>query len=156
MSKFNFTLEKNAFAQLVAIDAKGTRHEGVSPVRAFPLTSPRENISLVGTDGHEVAWIASLDDLDASQRAVLDEAMASRDFVPVISRIVGVSTYSTPSTWDVETDKGSTSFVLKGEDDIRRLQDGSLLIGASHGVQFAIANRAALDRPSRKILERFL
>lgn len=156
MSAFNFTLEKNAFAQLVAIDAKGVRHEGVSPVRAFPLTSPRENISLVGTDGHEVAWIVSLDDLDLSQRAILEDVMSSRDFVPVISRIVDVSTFSTPSTWNVETDRGPTSFVLKGEDDIRRLQDGSLLIGASHGVQFAIADRSALDRPSRKILERFL
>lgn len=156
MSAINFTLEMNAFAQLVAIDAKGVRHDGVSPVRAFPLTSPRGNISLVGTDGHEVAWIASLDDMDASQRAILDEVMSSRDFVPAISRIVSVSTFSTPSTWEVETDRGPTSFVLKGEDDIRRLQDGSLLIGASHGVQFAIANRTALDRASKKLLERFL
>ena len=54
-------------------------------------------------------------------RGLLEEELALRDFVPEITRIHSVSSFGTPSTWEVETDRGATSFVLKGEEDIRRL-----------------------------------
>jgi hypothetical protein len=46
--------------------------------------------------------------------------------------------------------------VLKVEEDIRRLGGGALLIGSAHGVQFLVRDRHALDRQSRRLLERFL
>ena len=67
-----------------------------------------------------------------------------------------MSTFSTPSVWQVDTDRGLTSFVLKGEEDIRRLKDGALWISDSHGIQFVVRDRRALDRRSRRLLERFL
>ena len=69
---------------------------------------------------------------------------------------MSVSSFGTPSTWTVETDRGDTTFVLKGEEDIRRLKGGELLIAASEGVQYRIADMAALDKASRRLLERFL
>jgi hypothetical protein len=41
--------------------------------------------------------------------------------MPVITRIVSVASFATPSTWQVETDRGTATLVLKGEEDIRRL-----------------------------------
>ena len=67
-----------------------------------------------------------------------------------------MSSFGTPSTWTVETDRGNTSFVLKGEEDIRRLKGNALLIAASEGVQYRIADMTALDKASRRLLERFL
>ena len=67
-----------------------------------------------------------------------------------------VSTFSTPSTWTVETDRGPTQFVLKGEEDIRRVGRAMLLIADSQGLQFVVRDLAALDRHSRRLLERFL
>jgi len=46
--------------------------------------------------------------------------------------------------------------VLKGEEDIRRLKNGALWIADSHGIQFVLHDRKALDRRSRRLLERFL
>jgi hypothetical protein len=46
--------------------------------------------------------------------------------------------------------------VLKGEEDIRRLKSGELLIAASEGVQYRIADMSVLDKASRRLLERFL
>ncbi len=37
-----------------------------------------------------------------------------------------------------------------------QLADGKLLITSSHGLQFLVPDRFALDRHSRKLLERFL
>jgi hypothetical protein len=45
--------------------------------------------------------------------------------------------------------------VLKAEEDIRRLPGGQLLIASATGVQF-VAERFALDKASRRLLERFL
>ena len=36
------------------------------------------------------------------------------------------------------------------------LVGGALLIASSHGLQFRVADPKTLDRPSRKLLERFL
>lgn len=152
----DYRLERNAFGRLVLMDAAGERHEGVVPVRAFPMAAPLEGVSLVSTEGHELAWIEHLDQLPADLRALLDEELTSREFEPEITRIKTVSTFSTPSLWEVETDRGDTSFVLKGEEDIRRLAGPALLVASGQGVQFLIRDRMALDRHSRRILERFL
>jgi hypothetical protein len=149
-------LERDAFGRLVLVDPQGARHEGVVPVRAFPLTAPDDGISLVGGDGRELVWIDRLDTLPADIRALLDEELAARDFAPTLLKLSKVSSFGVPSTWQVSTDRGETSFVLKAEEDIRRLEGGALLIASAHGVQFRIPDVKALDRGSRKLLERFL
>jgi hypothetical protein len=76
--------------------------------------------------------------------------------MPEIRSIRSVSTFATPSNWAVETDRGDAIFILKGEEDIRRVAGGTLLIADSHGVQFLVRDQYALDRASRRILDRFL
>lgn len=155
-SQAMFALERDAFGTLIYTAASGQRHAGVVPVRAFPIDAPDEGVSIVGTDGHELLWIERLSALPAALRAVLDAEFASREFMPEVQRIVSVSTFATPSTWQVDADRGPTQFVLKSEDDIRRLGPGRLLIACSHGVSFFVRDRFALDRASQRLLERFL
>jgi hypothetical protein len=156
MSLFDFQLTRNAFGRLVLTTADGVVHEGVLPVRAFPIAAPDHGIALVSTDGRELAWIDRLSDVPESVRMLLQEEIASREFMPEISRLRQVSSFATPSTWQVETDRGHTSFVLKGEEDIRRLGHTTLLIADSHGIQFLIRDIQALDHGSRRLLDRFL
>jgi hypothetical protein len=156
MTTSPFQLSRDAHGRLRLTTADGGVHEGVLPVRAFPLAAPTEGIALMGTDGHELAWIERLGDLAEATRRLVEEELASREFVPEIRRLRHVSTFATPSTWDVETDRGETRFILKGEEDIRRLGADSLLIADSHGIQFLIRDLQALDRQSRKLLDRFL
>ena len=75
--------------------------------------------------------------------------------MPAIQAILNVSGFTTPCTWRVRTDRGETSFVLRGDEDIRRLNGNTLLITDSHGIHFLIRNTEALSRDSRKILDRF-
>lgn len=149
-------LTRNPFGRLVFTDANGVPHAGVVPVRAHPISAPDEGVSLVGTDGHELAWIPLLSALPDAPRQLLTEELASRDFLPTIQRIKTVSTFSTPSRWEVATDRGDASFILKTEEDIRRLPDGRLLVASSHGLQFVVQDRLGLDKGSRRFLERFL
>lgn len=149
-------LARNAMGRLVLTDAEGVDHVGVVPVRAFPIAAPDEGVSLVGPDGHELVWVPRLSALAAPERQLIEEELAVREFTPVIQRIEAVSTFATPSVWTVGTDRGVTQFVLKSEDDIRRLERGALMITSGHGVAFVVRDRFALDAHSRKLLDRFL
>lgn len=152
----DFQLIRNAFGSLVFTGPAGEVHEGVVPVHAFPIAAPAEGISLVTADGRELAWIERLADLPEAILTLLEEELASREFMPEISAIRSVSSFATPSAWQVETNRGATIFILKGEDDIRRLAGSTLLIADSNGIQFLIRDIHSLDQVSRKLLDRFL
>jgi len=156
MPPLNIQVERDAYGHLVVITNDSQRHVAVTPVRAFPIAAPDEGLSLVSADGHEIAWIDSLGDLPEAARTLIEAELASREFVPEIARIVAVSSFACPSTWQLETDRGASELILKGEEDIRRLSATRLLIADSHGVQFLVRDMTALDRNSRKLLDRFL
>ena len=151
-----FELRRDAFGRLVLTDAQGAEHVGVVAVRAFPISAPEIGISVVDVDGHELAWVPRLDEMDDARRTLLTEALEQREFVPELRRVHGVSSFATPSTWDVDTDRGRTQFVLKGEEDIRRLGHGLLIVNDAHGVQYLIRDLHRMDAASRKLLDRFL
>ncbi|MBZ0132453.1 MAG: DUF1854 domain-containing protein [Rhodocyclaceae bacterium] len=151
-----FELTRNAFGRLVLTTAAGDVTEGVVPVRAFPIAAPAEGIALVGPDGHEAGWIERLDALPAALRQLVEEELGRREFMPEIRRIRNVSSFATPSTWQVDTDRGETSLVLWGEEFIRRLGKSGLLIEDSHGIHFLVRDINDLDTASRKLLDRFL
>jgi hypothetical protein len=154
--QLDFSLQRDAHGRLVLRLADGSEHVGVQPVRAFPLSQPGGPLSLVGTDGREVLWVERPAELANDARSLIHEDLARREFAPVIERLIEVSTFSTPSTWTVRTDRGDTQLVLKGEEDIRRLGGAALLVTDSHGVGYRIPDERALDRRSRRLLERFL
>lgn len=151
-----FGLTRNPFGRLVLTLPDGTVYEGVVPVRAFPIQSPEAGIALVHTDGHEVAWLDALTQATEPVQILIREELASREFMPEITNIVSVTSFSTPCTWQVQTDRGDTRFVLRGDEDIRRVGPTLLLITDSHGIQFLIRDPAQLSKDSRKILDRFL
>lgn len=154
--KTPYRLSRDAFGRLVYTGTDGEAQVGIVPARAFPITAPDHGLALIDPNGHELAWIDRLDDVPRDMRELVEAELASREFMPEISRIQDVSNYATPSTWYVETDRGKTAFILKGEEYIRRLTPPALLITDSHGIHFLIRDRYALDHHSRRILDRFL
>lgn len=156
-SQTDIELRRDAHGQWVCRVDGAPEQVGVQVVRGFPLSAPEEALSIVGTDGHELVHIGRLADLPAALQQAVREALAEREFMPVIERIRSVSTFATPSTWLVDTNRGTTELVLKVEEDIRRLPGARrLLITSAHGVVFEVADRNRLDRGSRRLLERFL
>jgi len=156
MTTAPFQLTRDPHGRLLLTAPDGSVHAGVQPVRAFPLAAPAEGIALMGTDGHELVWIDRLNDLPEATRSLVEAELASREFMPEIHRLRQVSTFATPSIWTVETDRGETRFILKGEEDIRRHGAAALLISDSHGVQYLIRDLSKLDKTSRRLLDRFM
>lgn len=151
-----FDLQRDAFGRWVLQLPDGTRHVPVTALRAYPVSAPDEGVALMDADGHEIFWIDALDQLVPALRSQVIQALNEREFLPEILQLTDVSSFATPSTWSVLTDRGSTQFLLKGEEDIRRLTGTVLLINDANGVQFMIRDLAAMDKHSRKLLDRFL
>lgn len=149
------TLERDALGRLVLVDAAGTHHIGVYPVRAFPITAPGGGISIMDLSGKELCWFDGISAIPADELAFIEQELAAREFMPLIEKITAVSTFATPSIWDIETDRGPTRIRLKGEDDIRRIAGNTLLISDSNGLQFLIKDSTQLDKLSKKLLDRF-
>ena len=148
-------LERDSLGRLIFIDASGTPHIGVYPVRAFPITAPGAGISIMDQSGKELCWFDHVGAIPEAELGLIEEEMAAREFMPVIEKITKVSTFATPSLWDIETDRGPTRIRLKAEEDIRRIAGNTLLIADSNGLQFLIKDATQLDKVSKKLLDRF-
>ncbi|MBU3620945.1 DUF1854 domain-containing protein [Polynucleobacter sp. CS-Odin-A6] len=148
-------LERDSLGRLVLIDASGNRHVGVYPVRAFPITAPGAGISIMDQSGKELCWFNGVGAIPEAELGLIEAEMASREFMPIIEKITKVSTFATPSIWDIETDRGPTRIRLKAEEDIRRIAGNTLLIADSNGLQFLIKDATHLDKVSKKLLDRF-
>ena len=153
----DFQLVRTPFGELVWTGPQGQQVIGVVPVRAFPIQAPQDGISLVDPEGHEVAWFPRLDAIPQPARGLMEEELARREFMPVVQRVVSVSGFSTPCTWTVDTDRGRTEFVLRGDEDIRRIGSAqALLIADAHGINYLVPDQLALDAYSKRVLDRFL
>ena len=149
-------LEVDPWGRLVLKTPDGRTFNGVEPVRAFPMTDPDHWVSFCDDRGHEVLSLRSLDGLAPEVLDLLRAELDQREFIPTIRRIVRVHGESTPSDWEVETDRGPTRFTLDGEDDVRLLGPRRVLITDARKLRYQIPDVNALDGPSRRNLERFL
>ena len=151
-----FALSYDPWGRLVLTDADGRQHLGVELVRAFPFSDPRHGLAICDTQGRELVWIDNLDDLPAPLIEQIEEELSRREFVPVIHRVLRVSAPVEPSEWEIETDRGVTSFVLNSEDDVNELSENRALITDANGIRYLIPDIEQLDAHSRRLLERYL
>ena len=151
----SISLHRNAAGRLVYTDDRGHLHVGVEPVRSFPISEPERLISLLGSDGEEVASIADLAELPSEVAQLVRQELADREFLPRIERIVRVKRHKEPHEWDVVTDRGRVQFLLR-DDDIRRLGPTRAILVDMHGVRFYIPDSRQLDAKSRRILSQYL
>lgn len=151
-----FAFHHDAWGRLVLIDAGGRQHLGVDVVRAFPLSDPRHGIAICDPQGRELIWLDDLDALPPDLARQIEEELSKSEFVPILRRIVRVSAPVEPSEWEVETDRGCTSFILGSEDDVHELDGRRALLTDTHGIRYLIPDLEQLDANSRRLLERYL
>ena len=149
-------LQIDPFGRLRYHGPQGVECADAVPIRAYPISDPDHWIILCDPDGRELCCIEDPTGLAPEVRAVLDAELARREFTPCIQRVLAVSSYLEPAEWEVETDRGHTRFVLKSEDDVRRLGPHRALIQDAQGQRFLVADTRALDPFSRRAVDRYL
>ena len=151
-----FRLKRDQWDRLVLIDEAGHEYAGVEAIRAFPISDPGHAISLCDAEGRELVHVEALANLPKEVQAVIDEELARREFVPVITKILNDPPDTEPTEWSVDTDRGPTSFQLDSEDDVHRNDRNQVTIVDTHGIRYLIPNPRKLDAFSRRVLDRFL
>ncbi len=150
-----FSLANDAGGSMVLIDSQGVHHAKVRPVRLFPFTDSAAWISILSAEGKELGIVDHLENLPGPQRQVLQEALADRDFVPVIRSIEKVSRAATGYQWSVTTDRGATVFITEGDESIQQVGDCRLVVVDQRNTRYLIPDVNALDLKSRQRLERY-
>lgn len=146
-------LSRNLWGHLIMRDENGNRYDDVSVVPLFPISEPRKWISIISSDGTELAFIEDPSEYSSEIQEHVNNELTYRDFVPRISKVLNVSGTSEPCEWQVLTNHGPTRFVLKSEDDIRRLSVHEVMIVDANGGRFRVDDTRKLDTRSLRYIE---
>jgi hypothetical protein len=144
------TLEKRRDGRLWALLAE--RAMPVKLRRCFPWTFPERYISLQTDDQQELALVSNPEELDATSRAALSQALSEAGFVFLIQRVYSVKEDFELRCFDVETPQGRRAFQTALDAWPRETGDGGLLIQDVAGDVFRIEHPEALDEKSRELV----
>lgn len=144
------SLEKRRDGRLWALLAE--RAAPVKLRRCFPWTFPERYISLQNEENEEIAFVANPEELDATSRAALSQALAEAGFVFLITRVYSVKEDFELRCFEVETPQGPRAFQTALDAWPRETPEGGLLIEDVAGDVFRIEDPASLDPKSRELV----
>ncbi len=150
----NLKLERRADGQLWATSNGDER--AVRVHRCFPWSEPGRFLSLRDTDNEEFALVASVDELCAGSRRVLQEALVEAGFVLEVTGITDVDEEVEIRSWRVETRQGARTFQTRLDDWPTQLPGGGIVIRDVSGDLYHVADPDGLDDRSRKWLWAFV
>lgn len=138
-----------------------TTESGTSPigslVRCFPSTAADTWLSIRDTEGQELALVRNPKTLDPDSRNTIAPVLHDKYHVPVITRIVSVTSSVEGKHLEVEAEEGSLTFDITGESDIDYREYPSVLFtDRSKRRKYLIPDAASLDQPSRNLLRQHL
>lgn len=151
--EWRFTLSRDVWQHLQLTDGKGVVHRDVSVVPLFPVSTRKEWISILASDGEELVSLRDLSVLTDSNRELIEQELAFREFVPQILKVLWVSGTQEPCEWEVETNYGRTRFVLNSEEDVRRVSAWTVHFLDASGGRFRVEDIRKLDSRSRAYVE---
>lgn len=148
-----YTFSCDARGRLIAEDSSRNRHVGLSAMRLFPMSDPDNWIAVFDEKGHELCCIPSVAKLSTASASAIRTTLTNSEFIPVIERIVHISSNDPPCRWTVETDRGQTEFIINDEKDLRRLSQWSVLVVDARGIRYSIPDTRKLNVYSRRAVE---
>lgn len=129
----------------------GNVFEKLEPRRLFPVSRINEYITLLSTEGNEVAVIRKLSDIEKDSREVIEYSLNDYYLVPHIIRIISISEKNGKIHWAVETDRGFKEFDVRNRNhDVRVYNDGRVRVRDSDDNRYIISDYRALDAHSRR------
>ena len=134
------------FEHLILERADSGVRERVTAARAFPLTAVDRFIVLKDSEDEELGMIQDLSHLDADSRRALAGELERAYFTPVILQVNAIEEEYHIPTWEVDTDRGPRTFVLRSSRrDIRVLSGGRILLRDADGNRYEIPDYRKLD-----------
>ncbi len=153
--QLNIEFLQDDHGRLALVDTNGIRHANVHPAKLFPLTEKDHWISIQSEGAREILCIEDPQSLPEPSRTLLLNAVARRNFVPIVLVIHRIVRLADGHEWHVTTDRGDTSFEVETDESIQNLGHGRLVIIDRRNTRYLIPNVAGLDRISKRKLEHY-
>ena len=142
------TLREGDFRLDVQLDV-GTSFENVEARCLFPTNAPNQYVTLLDTDGQEIAIIRDINALSAESAQAVSQAIKERYLVPRITKVIHFRGKPGGFYITAETDRGICQFKLNNRHhDIKRMFDYRVLIRDSNDNRYEIPDYRTLDRKS--------
>ncbi len=127
--------------------------------RCFPFSDPDRYISIREPegDGREIGLIDDLNNLSKDTRALLEDQLALRYFIPKIQKVREIKDEYGYSYWDVQTDRGDCRFTVRmGGSNVYAIGPNRYLVNDLDGNRFEIPDLYALTPKEIKKLDLFI
>jgi hypothetical protein len=143
-------------AGALCVTLEGDRsYRKVAVVRAFPLSEPDRFWGLLDGAGKEIGVIADPERLETDSRALAEEELKKRYFIPVVERVVRTREDHGSIVWTVRTNKGDCTFVVRNmKDSIVELGGSRLLLVDVDGNRYEVPDIKGLDSKSFDLILR--
>lgn len=151
-----FSRTKGGF---VRMEYDGKTYPRIAVHRCFPFSAPDLYISIREPegDGREIGLIEDLKSLPEDIRAMLEEQMAIRYFIPRIHHIREIREEYGYSYWDVTTDRGPCRFTVRiGGGTVYAVGESRYLVNDLDGNRFEIPDIYKLTPRELKKLDLFI
>ena len=134
--------------------ADGTVHTEVLVVPAFPISRPNRFVYFRDKEGNELGILIDPRRLDKESREIVLAQADQAYFMPRITRILRVEERMGIAQWEVETDRGWSSFdVVSRSESVWFVGRNRVVIRDADGNRYLIADVTALDRRSRRLAD---
>lgn len=129
----------------------------VSIARGFPLSDPDRYFGLRDGADKDIGMLAALEGLDAESRAIVEEELTRRYFLPKVLRVKDIKDEFGFTSFDVETDKGPRAFVVRHlRESVQSLSPTRVLVTDVDGNRWEFPDVRALDEKSYAVMQRVL
>ena len=129
----------------------------VQIARAFPLSDSERYIGLRDSADKDIGMLLSLDGLAADSKAVVEEELSRRYFLPRVLTINKVKKEYETVTFDVVTDRGPRVYTVQNmRESSQEIQPGRVLITDRTGARFEIPDVRAAGKEVLAVMGRVL
>ena len=145
------TVYENNLVTLTLKD--GTEYTALEPRRLFPVSRLDTYVTLLDSEGVEIALIRSMSELNKESYDVIEYSLNDYYLVPHIIRIVAVTEKYGTLHWSVETERGFKEFDIRNRNhDVKVYKDGRVRVRDSDDNRYVITDYRKLDKHSRNQL----
>ena len=125
--------------------------------RVFPLSAPRQYLSIQNAEGKEVAIVRDPENLDPDSKRAVAEELDRRYFTPAVERIDLLRAEAGMWHFEVQTQRGPSSFYVRNwRDSAHEISPGRWQIFSVDGARYEIMDLEAMDARSRKFMDLLL
>ncbi len=129
----------------------GRKFEEVEARSLFPISGPKRYITLLDSDGKEIAVIRNLDTIMPESREAVEDALKEYYLIPRILKIIDRDEKFGVLKWTVETDRGIRTFDIRNrQSDIKTVYGNRVLVKDSNDNRYEIPDWEKLDIKSFK------